>query len=119
MTIKAGNPDNWYLSSHRAIAVSKIMLAEHVNPQRMGVVGYADQHPVASNGTEAGRAANRRVEVLILPTQVSTTQPTEMPPAAETPAASAKPAKATPHKKATMGESKDGGPMTPVPNESK
>jgi flagellar motor protein MotB len=31
------------------------------------VVGYADQHPVASNATEAGKAQNRRVEVLINP----------------------------------------------------
>jgi hypothetical protein len=41
-----------------------------VNPQRLAVVGYADKRPVASNSTAEGRAKNRRVEVLILPTTV-------------------------------------------------
>jgi hypothetical protein len=34
------------------------------------VTGYADQRPVASNNSEGGKAQNRRVEVLILPTTV-------------------------------------------------
>ena len=83
-TIAKGNKNNWYLSAHRAISVGEVLIAAKVNPQRIGVVGYADQHPVASNGTEAGRAMNRRVEVLILPTQVHETAPIE-PPAAEKP----------------------------------
>ena len=111
-TIKAGHLDNWYLSSHRAIAVKTVLTGEKVNPQRIGVVGYADQHPVASNGTDAGRTANRRVEVLILPTQVASTQPGEPPAAAPV-------AKTPSHKKTSMTENKDGGPMTPVPSESK
>jgi chemotaxis protein MotB len=69
-TIQAGHKDNWYLSAHRAIGVGSALQSQHVNPQRMGVTGYADQRPVASNGSESGRASNRRVEVLILPTQV-------------------------------------------------
>jgi hypothetical protein len=32
-------------------------------------VGYADQRPIAGNNSESGKAQNRRVEVLILPTQ--------------------------------------------------
>ena len=39
-----------------------------VSGNRLGVVGYADERPVASNATETGKAQNRRVEVLILPT---------------------------------------------------
>lgn len=69
-TIKAGHLDNWYLSSHRAIAVGKELLAQRVDPKRIAVVGYADQHPVASNASEQGRAQNRRVEVLITPNPV-------------------------------------------------
>ena len=69
-TIAAGNKDNWYLSAHRAIAVGDKLMSERVSPQRIAVVGYADQRPRASNSSPAGQAANRRVEVLILPTQV-------------------------------------------------
>lgn len=69
-TIRAGNKDNWYLSAHRAISVSEALQKDGVNPARLGVMGYADQHPIADNNTTAGKAQNRRVEVLILPTQV-------------------------------------------------
>jgi chemotaxis protein MotB len=69
-TISAGHKDNWFLSAHRAIAVSEAMQHDGVAPNRLAVVGYADQHPIADNNSEAGRAANRRVEVLILPTTV-------------------------------------------------
>ena len=71
-TIQAGHKDNWYLSAHRAIAVNNVLMGHSVNPQRLAVVGYADQRPIASNGSESGKAQNRRVEVLILPTQART-----------------------------------------------
>jgi len=69
-TIQAGHKNNWYLSAHRAIAVGYELQSHRVNPQRMGVTGYADQRPIASNASESGKAQNRRVEVLILPTSV-------------------------------------------------
>lgn len=69
-TRKAGHKDNWYLSAHRAISVSEALQKDGVNPARLAVMGYADQHPIADNNTTAGKAQNRRVEVLILPTQV-------------------------------------------------
>ncbi len=69
-TIRKGNFDNWFLSSHRAIAVGKELIANGVSGRRMGVVGYADQRPVASNASAAGQAQNRRVEVMILPSSV-------------------------------------------------
>jgi chemotaxis protein MotB len=78
-TIAKGHKNNWYLSAHRAISVGEELVKAKVSPQRLGVVGYADQHPVASNGTEKGKASNRRVEVLILPTQVRSTPPAEAP----------------------------------------
>jgi chemotaxis protein MotB len=67
---KVKHPDNWYLSSHRAIAVGDELLKHQVNGQRIAVVGYADQRPIANNGTSEGQAQNRRVEVLILPSTV-------------------------------------------------
>jgi chemotaxis protein MotB len=72
-TIKAGHKDNWYLSAHRAISVSEAMQKDGVNPARLAVMGYAEQHPIADNSTTAGRAQNRRVEVLILPTKARST----------------------------------------------
>ena len=66
-TISAGHKDNWYLSAHRAIAVGSALQSQRVNPQRIGVTGYADQRPVANNASESGKTQNRRVEVLILP----------------------------------------------------
>jgi len=65
---KALHPDNWYLSAHRAIAVAADLVMNNVSKSRLGVAGYADQRPIASNATEGGKAQNRRVEVLILPT---------------------------------------------------
>jgi chemotaxis protein MotB len=97
-TIRKGHKNNWYLSSHRAISVGEVLAAEKVNPQRIGVVGYADQRPVASNGSEAGKAANRRVEVLILPRQVRSSAPAAAPgaPAAPKPAGNNKDGAAAP-----------------------
>jgi chemotaxis protein MotB len=71
-TIKAGHRDNWYLSAHRAISVGKCLQKCEVSPSRMAMVGYADQRPVASNATEDGRAKNRRVELIILPVNSTT-----------------------------------------------
>ena len=70
-TIKAGNKNNMFLSAHRAISVAEAMVADGVNKARIGYVGYGDTRPVAPNTTPAGMAANRRVEVLILPTRVA------------------------------------------------
>jgi chemotaxis protein MotB len=67
-TIEQGHFDNWYLSAHRAIAVAAELVRDGVSKSRLGVAGYADQRPIASNNTDAGRAQNRRVEILILPT---------------------------------------------------
>lgn len=65
-----GHHDNWYLSAHRAISVADELMSQRVSPNRVAVVGYAEQRPIAANTDAAGRAANRRVEVLILPTTV-------------------------------------------------
>jgi chemotaxis protein MotB len=69
ITIEKGHKNNWYLSAHRAISVAQELMHDGVSPVRVGCVGYADQRPIASNDTEAGKAQNRRVEVLILPTE--------------------------------------------------
>ncbi|MCG6656193.1 OmpA family protein [Halomonas campisalis] len=58
-------PSNWELSSARAIAVLRHLDEVGVEAKRMRAVGYADTRPLESNETAEGRAANRRVELLL------------------------------------------------------
>jgi chemotaxis protein MotB len=58
-------PSNWELSSARAIAVVRHLERQGFNISRMRAVGYADTQPMEPNATEDGRAANRRVELLL------------------------------------------------------
>ncbi len=58
---------NWELSSARGIAMLNLLSGRFGIPtSRMAVVGYAENHPVVPNDTEAGRARNRRVDIVIL-----------------------------------------------------
>lgn len=61
-------PTNWELSAARALHVVRF-LAEKANvpPDRLVASGYGEFHPVASNKTPAGRAKNRRIEILLTP----------------------------------------------------
>ena len=58
---------NQRLSEQRANAVTQYLVAQGLNPQRFITVGAGKRHPIASNDTEAGRAANRRVEITLVP----------------------------------------------------
>jgi chemotaxis protein MotB len=58
-------PTNWELSTARATTVLRYMIARGLSPYRIGAAGYSDFHPLASNATAAGRATNRRVEIVI------------------------------------------------------
>lgn len=58
-------PSNWELSSARAIAVVRHLERQGFNVSRMRAVGYADTQPMETNATSEGRAANRRVELLL------------------------------------------------------
>jgi chemotaxis protein MotB len=57
-------PSNWWLSTARANTVNQYLISRGVPATRMSVAGYGQQLPVASNATAAGRAANRRVEIV-------------------------------------------------------
>jgi chemotaxis protein MotB len=59
-------PSNWELSSARADAVLEFLLQRGVVPTRLSAVGYGDVNPIAKNTTATGRAANRRVDIVIL-----------------------------------------------------
>jgi chemotaxis protein MotB len=60
-------PTNWELSSARAIAVVKLLLAHGVDPGVLSAAGYGPFDPVASNGTPDGQAKNRRIEITLVP----------------------------------------------------
>jgi len=59
-------PSNWELSTARATTVVRFLISRDVSGYRLGAVGYADLHPIASNTTAAGRALNRRVEIVLM-----------------------------------------------------
>jgi len=54
---------NQGLSERRAQAVADYLIAHGANAANISVKGYGESNPVADNSTEAGRAANRRVEL--------------------------------------------------------
>lgn len=58
---------NQGLSERRAVSVARYLNSRQVDSRRLLVVGFGETRPVAPNETEAGRAANRRVEVRISP----------------------------------------------------
>lgn len=58
---------NQELSVKRAQSVADYLAGQGVNRVRLEVRGYGEESPIAANDTEQGRAANRRVEVIILP----------------------------------------------------
>jgi chemotaxis protein MotB len=58
-------PSNWQLSGARAAAVVQTLNGAGVSGKRMSLAGYAAEHPVAGNATPAGRAQNRRVEIIL------------------------------------------------------
>lgn len=58
-----GDLSNWEISTLRATSIVRYMIRQHDFPQtRLSAVGYADLRPIAHNGTEEGRALNRRIE---------------------------------------------------------
>jgi chemotaxis protein MotB len=60
-------PSNWELSTARAVTVVKYLQENGVNPTAVSAAGYAEFAPAASNDTPDGQAANRRIEITLLP----------------------------------------------------
>ncbi|MCT8001175.1 OmpA family protein [Sphingomonas sanguinis] len=58
---------NQRLSEQRAVSVADYLASRGVQPARIGTRGFGKSQPIASNDTEEGRAANRRVEIKIVP----------------------------------------------------
>lgn len=60
-------PSNWELSTARATTVVRYLQKRGVNPGFLSAEGYAEFRPVAPNDTDAGKSANRRIEIVLLP----------------------------------------------------
>jgi chemotaxis protein MotB len=58
-------PTNWELSTARATAVVRFFIRDHVAAGRLAASGYGAMHPLTTNATAAGRARNRRVEIVL------------------------------------------------------
>ncbi len=71
-------PSNWELSTERATTVLRHLLTRGVPGSRISAAGYADQRPLSTNATAAGRARNRRVAIVVhalaAPSVVSSSQ---------------------------------------------
>ncbi len=60
--------DNWDLSTARATSIVRVLTVENTfDPNRITAAGKGSFHPVQTNETAEGRAANRRTEVILSP----------------------------------------------------
>ena len=63
-----GDESNQLLSQDRAQSVQQYMVnAMRIPSYRLIATGYGETNPVANNETEAGRARNRRIDIVIKP----------------------------------------------------
>ena len=61
-------PTNWELSAARAVAVLRCLVEEGgLDPERVSVRAFADTRPAEKGDAPERRAANRRVEIVVLP----------------------------------------------------
>lgn len=65
--LRGSHRSNWDLSQSRANSVAKYLKSKGIDAARIEAVGMAHTKPIAPQNTAAGRAMNRRVEVILLP----------------------------------------------------
>lgn len=65
-SLKGAFPTNWELSKARAAEIVRYLVEKGgLDSAKVSAVGYGASRPVASNGTEAGRKKNRRIEIVL------------------------------------------------------
>ncbi len=57
--------DNWELSAERALTVTRYMVSRGMPDSRIRAVACGESRPVAPNTSAAGKAKNRRVEIVV------------------------------------------------------
>ncbi len=60
-------PSNWELAAGRAITVVKTMIEAGMPPERVSAASYGEYKPTNGNDSDEGRAANRRIEIVVVP----------------------------------------------------
>ena len=60
-------PSNWELGSGRAVTVVRTLIEAGVAPERISAASFGEHRPVGDNGTTEGKAANRRIEIVVVP----------------------------------------------------
>ena len=79
----SGYASNWDLSAARATSVLRFLLdTTSLPPASLAVAGYGEFRPIATNATAAGRAKNRRVDIVILNAQARSEEPVVTTPTA-------------------------------------
>lgn len=58
-------PNNWHLSSARALSVADYLRKAGVAEERLGVAGFGGHQPISPNATAEDRQLNRRVEIFV------------------------------------------------------
>jgi chemotaxis protein MotB len=66
------HPTNLHLSVHRAISVQRALVDAGIAAARVKVAGYGETRPIVPNPARGGAAANRRVEVYLIPQPAGT-----------------------------------------------
>ncbi|MGE5391350.1 MAG: flagellar motor protein MotB [Deltaproteobacteria bacterium] len=73
-------PSNWELSVMRAANVVHVLNAEAGVPSdRLSIIGYGEYRPLVPNDSEANRAVNRRVDIVILKKKYDYFEPPSAP----------------------------------------
>ena len=66
---------NWQLSAVRATNVTELLISQAgIATKRISAVAYGENRPIANNSTEAGKAKNRTVDIIILSSKFSKTE---------------------------------------------
>lgn len=70
-------PSNWELSAVRATSIVRFLVERHsFDPRLLSAAGYGEYYPKVPNDTEAHRAQNRRVDIVVLRSEQVQAPPT-------------------------------------------
>jgi chemotaxis protein MotB len=65
-------PTNWELSAARATNVARYLQEKiGIDPTVLSATGYGEYQPASSNDNEEGRARNRRIEIVLVPIEIT------------------------------------------------
>lgn len=60
-------PSNWELGGGRAVTVVRTLIEAGVAADRLSAASYGQNRPVGDNESPEGKAANRRIEIVVVP----------------------------------------------------